>query len=495
MTTRLIPKRIPLKSGAGVVKATSCRSSHAAAYTRPPLAYTWLTKSPEAITHQDVLSSLNQTSTDSLNQSSFPLLLVTPRLAHWLDPSSPFLSDLLAELYRNHPGPRTVYAAAAVVDKIPGATTESPVSDALEYEGLSLLVVQDAGVQWKATPPRRIGQSAGEEPSLTVSIHNEVTGQTPHEIGLRLAQTVFLNGKERTFLGMRWTADANSTYRLDKSLDLAACAVSSTGKNIRAGLTLPLDVVTPRRRVLASMGNIIRQVAKSTDLSSTEAMPASTELEKELPRYITEHKITDRRVSIWALVEKPKIELVDGSSHDRLIHSLKQGGKLHRVMSGGGGWGKKLGLLSLDPEASFPDFMGDDVPATLDKVFESDATYVEKTVAFENLMIGDDLSHLSQIATVGDLIQFFVAVEPVPSSEEPVLMKEATFTFGIVADAEKAVVEDLGQDKHLVTVEDAFGALSEKAITYSQPLQLEGAVKSTTKLDIPGCRVILTSEK
>lgn len=434
--------------------------------------------------------------------ASVPLLLVTPNFAHWLDSSSPFLSQFLSRLYGNSPGNDTLYAVTAVVDALPNTTSESP--NLSESEGLSLLTVGQSGVQAKAAPPRLIRSSASEETNLLFSFQTEVTGQTSkgpaHEIGLRLANTIFVNGRETTIFGTCWLWDKTSNrYALDNSIDFTSCMITATSQAVDTALELPLHPVTERRRVMTSMGNILRQLAKSTDATSTDTIPASSELEKELPRYIAEHNIVDQRVSVWALVEKPDLEVADSgsSAHDRLIQSLHQGGKLHRVMSGGGGWGKKQGLLSLDPEASFSGTANRDDLVALSHVFDPDTVQLDTLPSIDKGITVDDLSLLSQVATAGDYIQFFVSVEPTgaqgkvssnhDSQEEPI-----SYHFGMVADSMELETHETDEDSNgIISLPHTFGALSEKAIAYSQPIKGEMMSESSTKLNIPGSRVVL----
>lgn len=432
---------------------------------------------------------------------SVPLLLVTPTFAHWLDPSSPFLSQFLTRLYGNSPGIKSLHAITAVVDTLPDTTTNNP--DSNESEGLSLLAVGQSDVRAKAAPPRLIRSSASEETNLLFSVQAEQLGQagktSAHEIGLRLANTVFVNGKDTTIFGTRWLWDNNSNqYVLDKSIDFTSCTITATAGAVDATLELPLHQVTERRRVITSMGNILRQLAKSTDATSTEPIPASTDLERELPRYIKEHNIVDQRVSVWALVEKPDIVVADSSSstHDRLMQSLKQGGKLHRVMSGGGGWGKKQGLLSLDPEVSFSGSANRDDLASLSQVFDpSSGEPLDTLPTIDQGIAVDDLSLLSQVATAGDYIQFFVSVEP---TESRVPTKSdsndgaVSYHFGMVADSMELEAYNPEDNSEIVTLPDTFGALSEKAIAYSQPVKGEEQSESSTKLDVPGSRVTLS---
>ncbi|KAJ5728408.1 hypothetical protein N7493_004738 [Penicillium malachiteum] len=481
-----VPLRLACSSRRASVIARSIGSS-----VRWNSAYTWLTKTPHNIFPEDVVSSIP--SFHETQSNAVPILLVTPSLAHWLDPTSSFVSDFMTKFHQpSQETPSTRHAVAAVVDKIPNVAqshSSSSESASEEYEGVSLLVIEGDNLKWKAEPPRRIGDPAGEEPSLVVSVRDEGSA---HAVGLRLANTVFINGKERTFLGMRFTAGDNG-YVLDRCVGLTNCVVTSSEASVQPELSLPLHPVTQRRRVITGMGNILRQLAKSTDPSSAEPMPASTELEKELPRYIEENNIADRRVSVWALVEKPDIEIAGqgSSTQDRLTKSLSQGGKLHRVMSGGGGWGKKQGLLSLDPEVAFPAMLPKDQAVNFDQVFDPSSRLeepLEMPSFLENGLIGEDLSHLSQVANAGDFIEFYVSVEP--SSSHNVEQESKHYCFGVVSNAEEGHQAISSEEKHLKLVANTFGALSEKAITYTQPV-LQEAAESTTKLDIPGCRVML----
>lgn len=446
--------------------------------------------------------------------NSVPLLVATPGFAHWLDDSHPFLGQVLGRLGAGISKSSSLYAIAAVIDRLPGSpaqhreskqnTNENASFDALESEGLSLLVVHKEDVYCKAAPQRRIGGPAGEEPDLAIAVQNDkTTGHSigsAYEVGLRLANTVFINGKESTLFGVRGSYDKDaSAYTLDKKADLTSCVVTSTSTTVYPELALPLHPVSERRRVITSMGNILRQVAKSTDPASVDPMPASSELQKEIPRYIEENNILDQRVSVWALVEKPDLVVAEHSpdSQGRVAQSLRQGGKLHRVMSGGGGWGKKQGLLSLDPEVSFPGTARRHELVGLEELFDPNPNApVEMPSFLRKEMYGDDLSLLSQVATAGDFIQFFVGAEPAPQYNDNIPdspdNRSVTYQFGVVSDFDDAVVPDRSENQQaLFMLSNSFGALSEKAIAYSQP-QAQ-ASSSSTKLDIPGCRVTLNS--
>ncbi|KAK1138526.1 hypothetical protein N8T08_002443 [Aspergillus melleus] len=233
-----------------------------------------------------------------------------------------------------------------------------------------------------------------------------------------------------------------------------------------------------------------------------EPMPASAELEKELPRYIEDHDILDQRVSVWALIESPDKNGADRTPDD-LTKAIQAGGKLHHVVSGGGGWGKKQGLLSLDPEISLLVPSNDGEPVGLDGLFypQAEGSLPDRLPSLDQRVVIDDLSSLSQVARAGDYIQFFVSVSPEDNQSglKPSLVSEdaLSYHFGVVTDSETLLPPSnaSSRQKDLLHVPNHFGALSEKAVTYLQPVtpaSSDGEVQETgTKLNMPGARISL----
>ncbi|PLB53146.1 hypothetical protein P170DRAFT_349457 [Aspergillus steynii IBT 23096] len=481
-----------------------------------PLAYTWLTRTPEEITPDDVLSTIPSLSGSRLESKPIPIILVTPSFAPWVDTSHTFLEQWINRLYHNPPGDSnsSTYAFVAIVDRLPDTSREpgnASKEGAREYEGISVLFSSAENIQGKAAAPRRLRATDAPEAAFVFSVQtdtnatNEGTRPPIHEVGLRLANTIFLNGKENTLFGTRWGYNASSSgYNLDQVIDLSRCLITSNTESIHTSLGLPLYPVGRRRRVVTSMGNILRQITKHADGQSMEPMPASTELEKELPRYIEEHDITDHRVSVWALIEGPDQHGADRSPDD-LTKALQAGGKLHHVMSGGGGWGKKQGLLSLDPEISFLAPSDDGEPVSLNGLFSPQAedSLPDRMPSLDRVFI-DDLSSLSQVARAGDYIQFFVSVSSgheQDRSDRSLVPEEAlSCHFGVVADAESPMASPSTslERKDLIQVPNHFGALSEKAVTYLQPIvpaKSEGELlESSTKLNMAGARISLALE-
>ena len=122
---------------------------------------------------------------------------------------------------------------------------------------------------------------------------------------------------------------------------------------------LPLLRLTPPRKVLACAGNILRTIAPSapseeptsTAKTTTTAeelvgVPASKELELAVDRYLTNLHRSGKieKLKVFAAITKSATPSVPNP------WDLASGDKLRQVLSGGGGWGAKEGLLSLDPQ-------------------------------------------------------------------------------------------------------------------------------------------------
>ncbi|THC91801.1 hypothetical protein EYZ11_008733 [Aspergillus tanneri] len=462
----------------------------------PRLAYSWLTHTPELI--------------------PIPILLVTPSFAPWVDTASTFLEQWINRLYLGRDSHEHVHAFVAVIDKIPGSPLESNLAiennGVSELEGISVLFSTAGDIQGKAAAPRGVRAANAQEAALLFSVRTGVPNipngslrRPTHEVGLRLSNTIFLNGKENTLFGTRWSYNASSSkYSLDQTIELSRCIVTSTTESIRRIIDLPLHPIGKRRRVVSSMGNILRQITKHVDDNSTEPMPASSELEEELPRYVAEHEIPGQKVSVWALIESPEINEANRTSN-ALSDIIQSGGKLHHVMSGGGGWGKKQGLLSLDPETGFMDLADDGDLLTSDELFSSTAptSVPDMPPSLDNPMLMGELSSLSQVVRPGDYIQFYVSItsdyESASQAEVLTPQGSASYHFGVVSDTESRAVQTAAgtEHKYLAFAPNHFGALSEKAITYLQPVnpaRSEEVLETGTKLNIPGSRVTLMLE-
>ncbi|KAL1649272.1 hypothetical protein SLS58_001847 [Diplodia intermedia] len=155
-------------------------------------------------------------------------------------------------------------------------------------------------------------------------------------------------------------------------------------------LHVPLLPLTGPRLVEAGMGNIVRQITGPDGKTA----PASQELEKAVSSFFEATGQDPHAMPVWALVCKERTvkyfseavlsalgkwrparfskmydypgmfahHVGEAWNFDHRIfqpviwRALAVGGaSLHRVLSGGGGWGKKAGLISLDPATSAQD--------------------------------------------------------------------------------------------------------------------------------------------
>lgn len=138
-------------------------------------------------------------------------------------------------------------------------------------------------------------------------------------------------------------------------------------------------------------------------------------------------------------------------------------------MSGGGGWGAKKGLLSLDPQISHFAFSEE-----------------EEMRRFMQTMDN------SGFAPTGSTIQFFMSMSrppPMPSGSPP------SFVFGVSGQEplDSEVVED-----ETGFIGGHFGALSNEGI-YLSPLEKKeseaGNLADEMKLSVPHSRAFITNEK
>jgi len=211
---------------------------------------------------------------------------------------------------------------------------------------------------------------------------------------------------------------------------------------------MPLTPLTKPRKIAEGMGNILKTLERSND-GTEEA--ASLELESAVDEYLDgqpEDVTTPERVDVFARLttQEPPSDVTE--------LFLYPGARIHRVLSGGGGWGSKAGLLSLDPqnERDVTQFAHE-----FEARFDGDADYIH-----------------DGIVQKGQWIQFFVAENGAPAGNG--------LQFGAVGKiGDTRRIENGGTE---TTIEGCFGGASERGVDV-------GMAGKLRRMDVPGGAVIV----
>ncbi len=295
-------------------------------------------------------------------------------------------------------GAREVSVVAAVVDGLC-----PPRPRGLPSSGLSVLYGQRDDILpglWDDAAHHHSSSSSPDRQSASISVPlSPLLGDSRSlNVTLPLANTLFQNGRRSTLLASRWrTEGTGCPYELVAVAEKQSQTVVPAIRSIQTytSVSVPLVPVTRPRKIVAGLGNIVRQV----EIDDKPA-PASKELEAAIPRLL---EARSKRapataavgpVAVWALVlPRQAMDLVSedlavsgdhdvSSEHEvaeRVSRNFSQllaaGCHLHRIrksptllhshlrtftlktrsatVSGGGGWGSKQGLLSLDPQTRY----------------------------------------------------------------------------------------------------------------------------------------------
>lgn len=302
---------------------------------------------------------------------------MTPSLISLLNDSNPFIPNLIRQAFGRNANRIEVDILAGVVDQISHRTENSGRAERWRYsgsEGLSLCFSTSSPTipdLWSTTEESPDQSAHLPHPQCTLSFR--ITPKRPSFLGqkvfydniaavrtldLPLANTVFLNGRTSTLHAQRWAVNPNPgseawlSRERHKLLDRQTILLfPSTNITHTPHMEMPAySPLTPPRVIESSMGNIIRNFrATKSDINYPTPIPASADIEKTLPNWTCDPKA---HLEVWAQVIPHERwsglpQLLGGSS------DVDQGYRFHKVLSGGGGWGNKLGLISLDPETSF----------------------------------------------------------------------------------------------------------------------------------------------
>jgi hypothetical protein len=443
------------------------------------------------------------------------VIMATPDLAKWLS-NDTFISKFLSGL---EPGPESSFGEASEVSVLAGVVDAIPSHDRQRVEHLSGLSVlygseSELGLPelWQNTQPRENPDMPAAVSFVCNSLHAQAGEGNGLEVTLPLANTIFSNGRRSTLFASRWSIDYSAPSngpllrcedRRQTSHQRIATLPSPTA---RPNFHVPLFSVTPPRRISSCLGNIIRQV----EIDGV-AQPASSELEQLIPS-IYEQKLArhpealPEPIKVWALTVPPYIiksrpellndvrvaDQTDGengtsgpssTSTTAFQELLSLGCRAHRVLSGGGGWGAKKGLLSLDPDVSY-------APREQDSV----ESFIKSFEARGDLSVQDH-----GLVNPGSYVMFCVQSSALGLAEEdrPKWKDEVSdMTLGVAAsrDGEVTIPQEGRADGPIGIIRPGFGAFSASGL-YLRALSAGISNESEhtngrMKLDIPGALLV-----
>ncbi len=332
--------------------------------------------------------------------TSLLALFLTPGYAqHALDPDLPLRA--LEILLGKSDHVKELRTIVAVVDRVPELDikpTRKGRSKGLEGVAYSFIggLLEDEETILSLNQPRDQSTASSKQfahiqpGALGFVVNSWYRGAQSHKkIELPLAQTVFSTGRTSTLVSSVFRRDGTSAKLVanaqPQALESQTLPLAFPSWNHRIRPHLPLLPLTSPKEVRNCMGNIVRTLSSQpTDFGSqarvdVEQQPASTELESVISGLFESEQIPPQAVQIWALVlpraltdsealrtltqdalsrspgtgdfRTQETQLSTAKSMQRLL--LHYGARLCRVLSGGGGWGKKAGLLSLDPEVAY----------------------------------------------------------------------------------------------------------------------------------------------
>ncbi|KAK0363711.1 hypothetical protein LTR94_013999 [Friedmanniomyces endolithicus] len=466
------------------------------------------------------------------------LLLLTPTYAQRA--LSGAVSHLVLEALRIKGAntlPKGLDVTTAVVDRLP-----SDNDRVAGEEGMAYYFMRNAPSS-PSTSRKAFNTNTQKPGSITFELPFLPKRLWRYEIQLPLAQTIFSTGKVSTLVHTRYKNEVNKGLVIDEQQHLEAQSVVLPFRKTNGAVSteVPLVPLTPLRVVRNSMGNIIRALSSATaheemrdKATPSEPQPASQELEAAVTAYFKALGMPPEAVNVWALIlpiisrsglnnEGPvsrrlralrpeaipetwtsEAALMDLCMDTLIPRYFRSGGRLHRVLSGGGGWGKKAGLLSLDPDSKYSsrDLRADE-GWEFDFDDESDGA-VEK----------QQRQALGEIVTEGESVMFLLA----PRETECFTQSRAktwsylnssdlAAVFGAVPSTIDTVPEERSNDPgsaadrppHVHHRPNFFGALSEGglALTITSNPEFEntkhrGRVNSQTKLDVPFSHIRVT---
>jgi len=474
------------------------------------------------------------------------VILLTPGLARYALDNK--LSEALYSCFRIPMKPHVrIDITSAVVDRLPTEPSKPEGS-----EGMAYMLFRDPPIA-QSGDRTAFQQSAQKPGSLTFRMPryapDKASPMVDYELQLPLSQTVFTTGLISTLIRREYAVQIQSaTIKLldEQNLESQTLQLPTMPEHLGTqNVDMPLVPLTPFRRINYVMGNIIRKLSsqpidlykalKNGKFEDDEGpgvtendIPASQELEESVSRYFEALDLQPATVSVWAFVmprtavapigkhrlrgacvdiplsgrewmitkawhPNSETAYITGKGTNNAIRLMvPQGARLIKVLSGGGGWGKKAGLLSLDPDVQYSTRgLRQDEGWTFDFDGADDGTGAA-TEAQKNQALG-------QIVKEGDNIMFLLAPrwDSLPDKRPEGfdhfmkpdikdLPRSLELTFGSIPSSIDMISQDVASDTDVVTIKHypgQFGMLSEGGMALT--VKNVHGTTGQSKLDVP----------
>lgn len=285
----------------------------------------------------------------SVEQDRTIVILTTPSFATWIEDVD-FLGRVVNTLSKGCDSLDHLETTAAVVDGLrPAREAADQGAASQSAEGFSFMI---SSRKSSAQPPPHLeilrGLAAKPDPFSGLRFNLLGPSVTDKHALLQctvpLANTLFNNGRTSTLLVGKWVKDLPSNF-VSHSLEYkeAYTVYTEEFRLSQSSTQIPLEGLTKPRRIVAGMGNIVRQL----EGDDGKPLPASTELEESVVAYLNKRNLPQQQASVWALVipewvlGKGRDESVDPSRLWPLRYILTKKASLHRVC--------KLDFLNYQP--------------------------------------------------------------------------------------------------------------------------------------------------
>ena len=280
---------------------------------------------------------------------------------------------------------------------------------------------------------------------------------------LPLSNTTFRNGQASTLLAQRWRVVPTPTgtetiCTREKALSHRQLRLPPLAR-LRQNVVIqsrPWHYLTPPCVVAKSAGNVVRRLAKND--SFDEIFPASEELEVAISSLLASEQEFPRHLGIWAQVTPKANRTERPYVQNGIGRAVLRGDRLLKVLSGGGGWGEKKGLIALDPGSSF-------YPQSVDSDQSMDMPF-------------------NPILQQGDMLRFIgicysdpshVIPSDVPDEKFIIVNAQRSLRFGSAFPLiEAPTIGAKVLDECILVVYNHFGALSDYGSSLSIDLHLKG---------------------